>query len=117
MMLKKSVKGVADYDEDDRIEHINGFSHCRCRNKILDSGSNSCPKFKETETVKLRKRGLPADQQCVYNIFLGYCELSRLDEIKLIKTTPSNELHLLANRVVTEKGVALLQQSLFRDLE
>jgi hypothetical protein len=74
------------FHEEDRIEHIHGYSHCRCRNISLPDGSFSCQRYKKTSKIKIRKLNLPEDQQCYYNSNLGYCELSRIDEIDLIQT-------------------------------
>lgn len=118
MKLKeKSIKDVkADYNEEDRIEDFDTFSHCRCRNRITDSGGYTCRRFEEPRVLKYR-RAFPINQRCQHITNVGYCELSRMDEALLIKSTPKNMLHLITDRVVTENGVAILKQLLFRDFE
>jgi len=104
------MKKKAEYFEEDRIEHIHGYSHCRCRNKILSDGNFSCAKYslKQVEN-KSRKYGLNEDQLCKYNSDQGYCKLSRIDEINLINTTEKSRLHLIVERISTEKGIKLLK--------
>lgn len=100
-----------DFKEEDRIEHIHGYSHCRCRNKLND-GNYSCTAFKKVVAVKYRKVGLPENQLCIHSSDQGYCRLSRLDELALIKKTSPENLHLIVNRISTEKGVRHLRSKL-----
>ena len=113
-MCSKSAVQRAEYLEEDRIEHIHGFSHCRCRNKLVNS-NNSCSRYRKTVSIKMRKTDLPEDQQCHYNSNTGYCRLSRIDEIDLIKRTDPKKLHLIVDQIVTERGVKFFK-SLYRDM-
>ena len=99
------------FDEDDRIEHINGFSHCRCRNKLLQSGNFSCEKFKMAKIFdNSRKKNLPDHQKCSLSSDQGYCKLSRIDEIDLIKKTGHEKLDLIVDRITTQKGLNFFEK-------
>ena len=99
---------LADYREEDRIEHIHSFSHCRCRNKIED-GNHSCKRYHRVKTEPFRKVGLPENQLCIHSSDQGYCRLSRIDEVALIKRACPEDRHLIVDRIVTEKGLKLLK--------
>jgi hypothetical protein len=114
MSINPDLNTNADYCEEDRIEHIHGFSHCRCRNKLLPDNSSSCIRFKIIAiTEKSRKQGLPDHQLCRFNSDKGYCQLSRMDELALIKRTNINNLHLIDDRIVTEKGRELIEKLMY----
>jgi len=101
------------FDEEDRIEHIHGFSHCRCKNTILINGNHSCSEFEiDRITEKSRKHGLREHQQCMYSTDQGYCQFSRLDEVLFIKSKPKSELPLIAERITTEIGIKFLQEAM-----
>lgn len=89
------------YDEEDRIEESKYFSHCRCKNKVLENGEQACSAFKLLQIKK-------AKQRCAHINDEGYCRLSKLNEILLIKSTPKSELHLIAHRITTEQGIKFL---------
>lgn len=104
---------VIAFNEDDRIEHIHGYSHCRCRNETLSNGDFSCQRFKLPLKIKFRKLNLPDEQQCCYNSSSGYCELSRINEIELINSIVKSGLitdRLKTIPVTTRQGINLLKK-------